>query len=106
PEIDTFHETPMTDLHLLHMDPPGPVPGMGDGMLLETVDADALAALVEATGVGSGTALLSMELRHLGGALSPERAPVDGGAVAAFDAEFAAFAVGIAPHPQAAAAVH
>lgn len=106
PEIDTFHETPMTDLHLLHMDPPGPVPGMGDGMLLETVDADALAAMVEATGAGSGTALLSMELRHLGGALSPDRAPADGGAVAAFDAEFAAFAVGIAPHPQAAAAVH
>ncbi|MDL9980419.1 FAD-binding oxidoreductase [Microbacterium sp. ASV49] len=105
PEIDTIHETPMTDLHLLHMDPPGPVPGLGDGMLLTTVDADDLAGIVEAVGVGSGTALLSFELRHLGGALSPDRAPADGGAVRAFDAEFAMYAVGIAPTPDAQAAV-
>jgi FAD/FMN-containing dehydrogenase len=105
PEIDTVHETAMTDLHLLHMDPPGPVPGMGDGMLVTTVDADALGAVVEAAGVGSGTALLSFELRHLGGALAPHRAPADGGAVAAFDAEFAMYAVGIAPTAEAAAAV-
>src|SRR6185437_2311265 len=64
PEIDTVRETPMSDLHLLHMDPPGPVPGMGDGILLETVDAEALGAMIEAAGAGSGTALLSMELRH------------------------------------------
>src|SRR5206468_1708956 len=38
PELDTFRPTPVTELALLHMDPPGPVPGHGDGMLLDGID--------------------------------------------------------------------
>ena len=34
PAIDTFRETPTAELGQLHMDPPGPVPAAGDGMLL------------------------------------------------------------------------
>jgi hypothetical protein len=47
--------------------------------------------------------LLSVELRHLGGALRP--GPSTGGAVDSLDAEFALFAVGIAPDEAAMRAV-
>ena len=57
-------------LQELHMDPPGPMPGAGDGFLLDTLDAEALDALVAAAGPGSGSPLVSVELRHLGGALT------------------------------------
>ncbi len=39
-EFDTFQRTPVVELSQLHMDPPGPVPGFGDGMLLRGLDAD------------------------------------------------------------------
>ena len=47
--------------------------------------------------------MLSVELRHLGGALG--RAPEGHGALATLEGDFALFAVGIAPHPEAAAAI-
>jgi hypothetical protein len=47
--------------------------------------------------------LLSIELRHLGGAV--RRGNPDGGAVAGFTADVALFAVGMTPTPETAAAV-
>ena len=38
--------------------------------MLADLDAAAIASLVEAVGPGTGSALLSFEFRHLGGALS------------------------------------
>jgi hypothetical protein len=102
PETDTFGPTPVAELGALHMDPDGPVPGFGDGTLLGELDVAAIDAFVDAAGPGSGSALLSAELRHLGGALA---ASVPGGAVGGFDAEFAVFAVGITPDADADAAV-
>ena len=102
-ELDTFHPTPVTELSKLHMDPPAPVPGHGDGMLLTGLSAEAIDAFSAASDA-SGTSLLSMELRHLGGALRP--GAMAGGAVSGFDADFAFFAVGIVPTPQAVREVH
>lgn len=102
PALDTFRPTPMTELSALHMDPPGPVPGHGDGMLLDGLDASGVAAFVDAS-QRHGTALLSMEIRHLGGALRTGR--VSGGVVSGVDAEFALFAVGVTPTPEAMGAV-
>src|SRR5581483_7170692 len=87
----------------LHMDPPTPVPGAGDGMLLADAPAEAVDALVEVAGAESGSPLLSVELRHRGGELARPRA--ENGALASLDAAFALFAVGIAPTPEAKAAV-
>jgi hypothetical protein len=65
------------------MDPPGPTPYRGNGMLLNDVPPPAIDALVACAGHGSGSPLLSVELRHLGGAVA-ER-PAYAGAVGHFD---------------------
>jgi hypothetical protein len=103
PAVDTFATIPMTDLAKLHMDPPGPVPGRGDGALLSALPAEAVSALVRASGPDVDCPLLSVELRHLGGAMTPGR--TEGGAVSGLDAEFAFFAVGMTPVPEAVAPV-
>lgn len=66
------------------------------------VAADAIEAFVEAGGPGSGSPLISVELRHLGGALGP-REPA-AGALAAFDAGFLYFGVGMKDSPENGAA--
>ena len=81
------------------MDPPHPVPGVGDGMFLDELPAEAVDAIVE-TGVPP---LLSVEIRHLGGELA--RPSHEHGAVGSIDAPFAVFAVGFAPTPEIGQAV-
>jgi hypothetical protein len=101
PAMDTFQRTRVGALSKLHMDPERPVPGHGHGMLLGDFDA---AAIDEFGRVGlATTSLLSLELRHLGGALTPGH--MIGGAVDGLDASFALFAVGITPDAAAAHAV-
>ncbi|MGN6605498.1 MAG: FAD-binding oxidoreductase [Jatrophihabitans sp.] len=98
PEFDTFGPMSMPALAQLHMDPPGPVPGYGDGVLVDGLDADAVRAFV-AVSEQCGPALLSLELRHLGGALRPDRG--GDGAYTGIPADLALFAVGITPTPEA-----
>jgi hypothetical protein len=89
PAIDTFAAVPPTALESLHMDPPKPVPGLGDGMFLDELSSEAVDAVV-ATGVPP---LLSIEIRQLGGVLaeaSPEQ-----GAVGSIDAQYVLFAIGL-----------
>jgi len=100
PQMDTFATMPVEQLKQLHMDPPGPVPGSGDGMLLSDLTPEAIEALTR-TSVGSS--LVSVEVRHLGGALAEARP--GNGALAKLDAEFAMFAVGSTPTPEAKVAV-
>jgi FAD/FMN-containing dehydrogenase len=94
PELDTLATIPVDGLSELHMDPPQPVPFAGDGMLLAELPADAVDALVGVAGAGSGSPLLSVEVRHLGGAL--ERASTSNGALSSIDAGFALYGVGVA----------
>jgi hypothetical protein len=79
------------------MDPPAPVPGVGDGRLLDGLSIEAVDAIVESAGAESGSTLLSVEVRQLGGALA-RRAEGDGAGFLGSD--FALFAVGIAPTPE------
>jgi hypothetical protein len=102
PQLDTFGPTPVAQLGALHMDPDGPVPAFGDGMLLADLPAAAIDAFVDAAGQ-SGSPLLSAELRHLGGALTPGACA--GGAVSGIEAGFAMFGVGITPDDDADRAV-
>jgi hypothetical protein len=103
PEIDTIATMAPPGLAALHMDPHEPVPGLGDGVLVDRLPPDAIDAVVKLAGPGSGSPLLSVELRHLGGAL-PTTSP-DHGAVGAIEADFLMFAVGVAATPELAAAV-
>ncbi|OLT14806.1 oxidoreductase, partial [Pseudonocardia sp. CNS-139] len=102
PEIDTVRRTPVPELGALHMDPPGPVPAVGDGHLLATLPPDALDAYLSVVGPKAVTSVVS-EIRHLGGALRPGRHP-GAGAMPGLDGEFAVFSAAITP--DAAAAAH
>jgi hypothetical protein len=101
--MDTFATIPARQLEHLHMDPKHPVPGAGDGSVLADLNDAAIDVLVQTTGAGARSPLLSVELRHAGGALA-RKAP-GGGAVSAIDGRFLMYAVGMAPTPEAGAAV-
>jgi hypothetical protein len=103
PAMDTFATIPVERLSSLHMDPEHPVPGVGDGMLLRDFPEDAIEAIVTAAGAGSGSPLLSVEVRHLGG--EPARMRPGHGALGTIDAAFAMFAVGISMTPELGAAM-
>ncbi len=70
PELDTFEVIPAPALGRLHMDPGQPVPIEGDGALLADAPAAAIDTLVSLAGPDAGTLLSSIEVRHLGGALT------------------------------------
>jgi FAD/FMN-containing dehydrogenase len=103
PEVDTFATMPPDQLLTIHMDPPEPVPNSGDGALLDVVPAEAIDSLVHVAGPESGSPLLMVELRHLGGALA--RAGEGHGAVATMEGDYALFAVGMVPDAESAAIV-
>ena len=108
PEMDTVHPQAPAELLQLHMDPPAPTPGHGDGMLLSSLPGEAVRAFVAAVGPESGSTLLSAEIRHLGGAFESDAsvaaAQAEGrplpGAIAGLDAQYLVFGVGI-PMPGA-----
>jgi len=101
PEMDTFATIAPPGLAALHNDPPEPVPNAADGMLLDYLSADAIGALVATAGPDSP--LLSVEVRHLGGAAG--RADPEHGVMAAIDSPYALFAVGMAANPNMKQAV-
>jgi FAD/FMN-containing dehydrogenase len=103
PVVDTTGVIPARELSKLHMDPPAPAPGIGDGFMLGELDAAAIEAVVTSAGANSGSTLLSVELRHLGGALGRT---AEGDGAALLDSAFAMFAVGIGGTPESAARTH
>jgi hypothetical protein len=103
PVMDTVRPMSTPELSHMHMDPEHPVPGTGDGMLVDALPPEGIDELVGVSGAASSSPLLSLEVRHLGGALG--RARPENGAVASVGAEYGLYAVGIAPGPEAKAAV-
>jgi FAD/FMN-containing dehydrogenase len=103
PAIDTVATVPPAEIAELHMDPPEPVPYIGQHQLLGALPARAIDDLLAVAGPGSGSPLLSVELRHLGGAAA--RRAEHHGALAAIDAPFLELAVGMAMDADGAAAV-
>jgi FAD/FMN-containing dehydrogenase len=93
PTIDTFAMVEPVGLAELHMDPPDPVPYTGAGHMLGKLDAAAIDRFVDVAGPESGSALVSSEIRHLGGEL--HRAKPGNGALATFDADFLTFGIGM-----------
>jgi FAD/FMN-containing dehydrogenase len=103
PAMDTIETMPVGALVHVHMDPDHPVPNAGDGLLLAELPSEAVDELVRVAGAASGSPLLSVEVRHLGGELGRVRAEC--GALDSIEADYALFAVGIAPTPEAKAAI-
>ena len=99
--IDTLAVQPPAGIAELHMDPPAPVPYTTESLLTHELPAAAIDSLVEAVGPASGSQLVSVELRHGGGALS--RAVQGAGALATLPGSFITFAIGIVPAPEAMA---
>ncbi len=103
PEIDTFGAAPLDALIRLHMDPEPPMPGKGDGVLVDALDEDAVAAMLGVAGPGTESPLVMVELRQLGGALR-ERKP-GAGALGALDGSFALYALGVPMTPEVGEAI-
>jgi FAD/FMN-containing dehydrogenase len=101
PEIDTNAMIPASALQTLHMDPEQPVPGKGDGMMLDAFTPEAIARMAEI--VTPDSPLLSVEVRHLGGAVG--RTSPDHGVLASLDGEYLMFAVGIPMTPDMGEAI-
>jgi FAD/FMN-containing dehydrogenase len=102
PALDRFGPTGPNELLRIHGDPEGPTPAVVEHALLDELPAAAVDAVLATAGPGSGSELLAVELRHLGGALAT--APPGAGALGALDAAFSVHTVGLAADPRAAAA--
>jgi FAD/FMN-containing dehydrogenase len=99
PAMDTFAVQPPAGISGLHMDPPAPAPYAGAGMLLGELPGAAIDALLGAVGPDSPSKLLSVELRHDGGAMA--QGDPSHGAMDRLPGEFLIFGVGIVPEPSA-----
>jgi FAD/FMN-containing dehydrogenase len=103
PEIDTLAVIPPTELMRLHMDPEQPVPALGGGQLLRGFPSEAVDALLTLAGPGTDSPLLTLEVRHIGGAA---RRPAAGhGALTALDGDFMTFGGGIPMTPELGVAI-
>jgi len=103
PVIDTITEVAPGAISDLHMDPREPVAADDQHQLIKNLPSTAIDDLVRVTGPGSGSPLLSFELRHLGGAL--EHRNPDYGPLALGNGAFATFGVGLTPDAQAVESV-
>ena len=99
PELDTFATVPAAALTQLHQDPPGPVPGSGEGWMLDAFDAAAADEIVRAAAMDGTAPLISVEVRHLEGKLG--RPDPNGGVLSHFEAPYVMYSVGVAPVPAA-----
>jgi FAD/FMN-containing dehydrogenase len=70
PELDTFADVPPVALSYVHMDPEDPMPAISTTATLDSLSAETVDALVDGFGEGSGSPLMMVELRHIGGALA------------------------------------
>ena len=103
PEMDTFATVPAASLIRLHMDPEPPMPAIGDGVMVDALDAEAIDAILAAAGPGTDSPMIIVELRQLGGTLR-ERKP-GAGALGSLDGSFAFFTVGAPMAPGMAEAI-
>lgn len=92
PELDTCAELPASSVARLHLDPEAPTAVYANSVLVDELPDRAVEALVDAAGPGSGSELLFVELRQLGGTLS--RPSPRGGVLDSMDGSFLALGVG------------
>jgi FAD/FMN-containing dehydrogenase len=93
PVMDTFAMVAPVGLSELAMDPRHPVPSTTDSQLVGDLPPEAIDDLLAVTGPGSGSQLVSMELRQTGGALA--RTAAHHGALDSLAGSYVAFGVGV-----------
>jgi hypothetical protein len=101
PTMDTFAAVPPAALGDLAMDPEDPLPILSTTALLSDLPSAGLDDLLAAAGPGSGSPLVMVELRQMGGALG-RRSP-GAGARATLPGTLGMFALGV-PEDEASAA--
>ncbi|MFV2013413.1 MULTISPECIES: FAD-binding oxidoreductase [unclassified Micromonospora] len=87
PLLDTWQLCSPGEVPAAQLAPDQPGPMIGEHMLLGDLGRGGAEAFLEMTGPGSGSPLISAELRHLGGAFAVP--PRDGGAFRHLDAAYA-----------------
>ena len=97
PELDTFARMPAERLLDVHMDPPAPMPTVGDHTMLAGLDEEAATAFALAF---ASAPVAFLELRQLGGAFTRAGAT----SLKPLDADFALYTAAPAPTPEAVAA--
>ncbi len=102
--LDTLATIPASALGELAGDPPGPLPGIGDSVLLEAFAPEVAEAFVELAGPGVESPLIQFEIRHLGAALGSVNPA--GGAAGALTAEAIVYGVGVPVTPEVGKAIH
>jgi FAD/FMN-containing dehydrogenase len=103
PVMDTFAMVDPPAITHIYGDPEQPTPGMTHHTVLRELTVDTISALVESAGPASGSPLLMVALRHLGGAVGA--APEGAGALDRLDGQFAMYGVGIPMAPEMAPAI-
>jgi len=101
--VDTFAVMPAAGLAAISMDPVDPLGAMSHSELLPTITPDVIDALVDLAGPESGSPLVMLEVRQLGGALPGPATALS--PMAHTQAGFSVNAIGITPTPERAAAV-
>lgn len=99
--LDTVQTMPYADVDRIYQDPDHPLPAQQSCSVIERWTADLRDLLLAHLGPASGSPLLMVELRGLGGALA--RTPRWPDAVDVRDADYVLISVGILDGPQAAA---
>jgi FAD/FMN-containing dehydrogenase len=102
PELDLFESVSPAALSRIHGDPEEPTPAISASCMLRELTPEAVDSMLEVAGPGSGSPLLMVELRHLGGALG-RRAP-HAGALGSFAGEYLMYALTIPMAPELVAA--
>lgn len=103
PYLDMVSTIPAPALAEIAGDPKDPVPGRGDGFLLDSLDGAAIDAYVDLVGPEVDVPLIHLEIRHLGGAL--DRSGDDHGALDVAAGSHLVYGVGAAMSPEADGAI-
>jgi hypothetical protein len=99
PVLDSTGVLPVTALDAIHNDPKDPMPVVEAATLLRDLDDAGVDALLRLAGPGSGSPLVKVELRRLGGAVS--RPGPHPSAVCGRDAAYQLVAIGLRVPPVA-----
>lgn len=103
PYMDTVATVPAPALATIAGDPEDPLPALGAGFLLESLDADAVDAYVELAGPDVDVPLIFLEIRRLGGAL--DRSSDDHGVLDTAGAGYLLYGIGPVMSPAAGTAI-
>lgn len=103
PLVDGVRTMPYAEMDSISMDPVDPLEVELHVERLGELSPEAIAALVEVAGANSGSPLIILEVRQLGGALACE--PASPSAIGHRDSRFIMSAIGATPTPEMAEAV-